>query len=524
MVKKYCIQFIALFFICEVASAQFGVLDPSFGNSGKVVTSFGEENSFMKALVIQSDGKILAGGNVVVQGHSQFGLARYNSDGIPDLTFGIGGKSAVLVSDFHMYLLSIALQSDGKIVASGKLFNADQSDSQPVLVRYNDDGTLDTAFGNQGMVIAFENGDVIEIQAITLQSNGKIIAAGYVTNQSVYSNFLLLRFNSNGTPDSDFGVNGVINMRFRAKDYAKSVTILNDGKILVAGTSSDVWNNGYDFDFIVAKFNVDGTLDTSFGDNGKTIVGIANEGEGAMYMKVQPDAKIMVAGEHNGDSYGFEQVRLLSNGIPDTDFGKNGIVLTALPASYMQAVATQVDGKIVATGYYNPGACCSAIRLIRFQTDGSLDPTFGDGGIVSQITDSGQSYALVLQSDGKIIISGGGGIGAGPTHTDFTMYRYTSGLNLSSSDSEMFKNNFIVYPNPIKNSLNLDFNSLKNSILYVDLHDDNGKLISNLIRDRDFHAGQHSLQLDLPETLAEGIYFLKISSDSAVTNIKLIKR
>jgi len=319
-------------------------------------------------------------------------------------------------------------------------------------------------------------------------------------------------------------VNGVINMSFRAKDYANALTLLPDGQILIAGTSSDVWNEGYDFDFIVAKFKADGILDASFGNNGKTIVGLTNEGEVALFVKVLSDGKIMVAGEHNSYPYGFEQVRLLSTGIPDVDFGENGIVLTELPTSYIQAITTQVDGKIVATGYYNPGACCSAIRLIRFQTNGSLDPTFGDGGIVSQISDTGQSYSLAMQADGKILISGGGGIGAGPNHTDFTMYRYVSGLNLFNTDFEMIYNSFVIHPNPVKEILNLDFYLDQPAVLSVNLYNVAGKKVANLLENKMFNSGFGTQQFQVSEHLSQGVYFLKITNGNQVKNVRMFKR
>lgn len=526
MVKKYCIQFIALFFICEVASAQYGILDTSFGIDGKVITAFGEDNSLMYSIKIQPDGKIVTGGTVNIANHILFALARYHPDGSLDTTFGVEGKSVIVVSEFNMSLSSIALQSDGKIVASGNLNNPNLSIWQPVLVRYNNNGTLDTTFGNQGMVTAFENENESVIKSITLQPDGKIIAVGYVTdNAATYSNFLLLRFNSNGNPDTDFGVNGIVNASFRVFDFASVVTLLSDGKIIVAGRSSDEWDDyyGYDYDFIIAKYNTNGTLETSFGNGGKMIVGADEGSENAFYVKNQPDGKIVIAGEYLGHPYAFMQVSLLSDGNMDADFGINGVVRTELPTSYLQALQTQLDGKIVAAGYYNPGACCSAIRLIRFMVNGDLDPTFGNNGIVSQIVDTGQAYSLALQPDGKILVSGGGGIGFGPVHTDFTMYRYTSGLNLSSFGSEALKNDFIVYPNPVKNILNMDFNIQQSEIWSVDLHDNNGRLILNLLKDCAFQAGQNLQRLDLPDALAEGVYFLKISNGKAIAYIKIIK-
>lgn len=528
MVRIIVFKYIALFLICEVASAQFGVLDSSFGIDGKLITAFGQDNSLLRSIAIQSDGKFVSGGTVIIGDRIVFALARYHPDGTLDTAFGIDGKSTVLVSGRDVNLAAIAIQSDGKIVISGKLYNPGQSNWQSVFVRCNSNGTLDAAFGDQGLMIPFENGDESEIKAFAFQPDGKIIAVGYVTDRSTYSNFLLLRFNSNGDPDTNFGSNGVVNERFRALDFAYALDLQSDGKIIVVGSSSAGLdsNYGYQYDFIVAQYEANGTLDTSFGANGKTIVEVVHASEKPLFVKIQTDGKIIIAGENYDYPYSFMQVRLHSNGAPDVDFGTDGVVMTELPTSYLRAAVMQPDGKIVVTGDYSPGAaCCSAIRLIRFQTNGSLDPTFGNGGIISHTLEAGQSHSIVMQADGKIIISGGGGIGAGPTHTDFTMYRYTSGLNLSSSDSEMFKNNFIVYPNPLNDGpLLVDFNLKEQSVLSVNLNDCYGKKIATLIDNKEFGKGINTQKFDLPAPLAEGIYFLKISSDNAVTNIKLIKR
>lgn len=522
MVVKFLFQWFALFFICETLYPQFGTLDPSFGNGGKVVTVFGTENALIHALAVQPDGKILASGTFAVNNQNQMALARYHTYGTLDATFGDQGKVIVPIADSNSFIFIMVLQPDGKIVACGRKFTMDYSDFQYFLVRFNNDGNLDTTFGTQGIVIPFEAEEIIEIKALAVQPDGKITAVGSIKDSGNYSNFLLLRFNTDGTPDAGFGTAGIVSRNFRVIDYANALALLPDGKILVVGSSSDVGEDGHDYDFIIAQFNSDGTLNTFFGDDGKTFIGVAGEGETALYVKIQPDGKIVVAGEHDFP-YGFQQVRLLSNGIPDTDFGTNGSVITEVPTSKILAMTSQVDGKIVAAGYYNPGAaCCSVVRLFRFTANGDLDPTFGVNGIVSQGSEVGQARALAMQLDGKILISSGGGIGAGPNHTDFVMYRYLSGLNLSVAD---FNNgsNFMIYPNPVKEELTVNFNLPNSESLNMVLYDYSGKEIVSLLAEQQFDSGVYSKTFVLPGWLSKGFYFLRISKGKTIETFKIIK-
>ncbi|WP_313808319.1 T9SS type A sorting domain-containing protein [Flavobacterium sp.] len=529
---KFTSVVVSLLFYSTVFS-QFGVLDPSFGDNGKVTTVFGTENSLLYALAIQSDGKIIAGGTFGFEGLSRLAFSRYNLDGSLDVSFGTEGKSVITSFGIGLNLFSMVLQTDGKIVVVCDTYNPLLSRKEYYFARLNNDGSVDNSFGTQGL-LAVPNGTFVSaIKSFAIHPDGKITAVGYTGDLSVSTEILVIQFNSDGSLNSSFGENGIQNIGFRVLDSATAIEILSDGKILVAGNSTGEWDDyyGYDYDFIIARFNANGTLDTAFGENGKTIVGIANKSEYLKYLKVQSDGKIMILGERNSEyPYIIEHVRFNSDGQPDTSFSSNGVVVTEITddmASYpsstnILAATQQPDGKIIASGYYSPGtACCSAVRMMRFLSNGDLDSTFGVNGIVSQISTIGQAYSIALQPDGKIVVSGSGGSG-NPVHFDFIMYRYTSGLNLSASDFNSDAK-ISVYPNPINDLLNIDFKLTEDSNINIDLFDFSGRKVETLLDKQRITSGNHSINFQLPNTMSKGIYFLNIMNNSESKIVKLVK-
>jgi uncharacterized delta-60 repeat protein len=262
-----------------------GSLDGSFGTGGKVTTTFNDFD-FVGAMALQSDGKIVVAGSTIINNSPDFALARYNSNGTLDATFGSGGKVTTRWGG-PAQVFGVATQSDGKIIATG--FAHLSEGWSFALVRYNSNGTLDTTFGTGGKTTTpFAVPSVAQTNSLRIQRDGKIVVAG-VTFVNNVGNFALARYNSNGTLDTTFGTGGKVVTDFGADDHAFSVALQADGKIVAAGMKGA--------DFALARYNSNGTLDTSFGNGGKATTSfVGSSGDQAFSVAIQSDGKAVVAG------------------------------------------------------------------------------------------------------------------------------------------------------------------------------------------------------------------------------------
>ncbi|WP_228012927.1 putative Ig domain-containing protein [Nostoc edaphicum] len=299
------------------------VLDDSFDSDGKVTTDIGTNTTDIAySITLQDDGKILVGG----VSNNNFAVVRYDSNGSLDTSFGTAGKVTTNLGSTDI-AYSIALQDDGKILVGGV------SSSNFAVVRYNSNGSLDTSFGTAGKVINNLGSSDIAY-SVALQDDGKILLAG-VSN----SNFAVLRYNSNGSLDTSFGTAGKVITNLGSTDIARSIALQDDSKILVAGVSN---NN-----FAVVRYNSNGSLDTSFGTAG-TVINNLGSTDIAYSVSVQDDGKILLVGVSNNN---FAVVRYDSNGSLDTSFGTAGKVITNLGGTDIAySVSVQANGKIIVAG------------------------------------------------------------------------------------------------------------------------------------------------------------------------------
>jgi uncharacterized delta-60 repeat protein len=353
------------FAVLSEVNAAPGDLDPTFGIGGKVITT---GIGGISDIAIQPDGKIVA-----VSGAR---IVRYNANGSLDSSFGEGGMVLIPAGPLAaVYLSSVAIQSDGKIVVAAEIDSLVDPPSS-YLIRLDTNGVLDTTF-NSGSTMN-GGGDSVAIQA-----DGKLLTCGWDGFST------LTRYHSNGQPDTSFnGTGGVIT----PDSSAFSVAVQADGKILVAGSRG----SGYPGQFIIFRYNTDGSRDTSFGTNGTvtpTFPGHPGDSYGRK-LAVQADGKIVAAGVAAGVQL---IVRFDPNGSLDTAFGNNGVVF-----AFSGDVAIQADGKIVTVGSFNDD-----FGVARYNSNGTLDTTFGGDGLVStNLGGLDGASAVAIQSDGKIVAAG----------------------------------------------------------------------------------------------------------------------
>ncbi|MEH1822030.1 MAG: putative Ig domain-containing protein, partial [Nostoc sp.] len=289
-----------------------GTLDTSFNTTGKVTTDFNNDDDYGYSVTVQADGKILVAGTSYNGTNNDFAIVRYNSNGTLDTSFNTTGK---VTTDFNSNSdsgKSITVQADGKILVAGTSYNGTNSDF--AIVRYNSNGTLDTSFNTTGKVTTDFNNNDDYGYSITVQADGKILVAG-ISYNGTNSDFAIVRYNSNGTLDTSFNTTGKVTTDFdNNNNYGYSVTVQADGKILVVGTS----NNGTNDDFAIVRYNSNGTLDTNFNTTGKVTTDFDSNDDSGKSISVQSDGKILVAGiSNNGTDYDFAVARYLVNQVPE---------------------------------------------------------------------------------------------------------------------------------------------------------------------------------------------------------------
>jgi uncharacterized delta-60 repeat protein len=387
---------------------------PTFlAGDGKVTTDFAPFSYDQgNSVTVQSDGKIV----VVGISSGEFALARYNFDGSIDSSFS-GGKVLTAFGSSD-YGFDVTMQSDGKIIAAGFSYNNFGGDSDFALARYNVDGTLDTTFSGGKVTTDFGN-CYDSGRSVTVQIDGKIIVAGSSNNWSTNnSDFALARYNVDGSLDTLFGTDGKVIMDFGGYDLGRSVIMQEDGKIIVAGSGYNAASNPNDFALV--RYNSDGSLDPLFGIGGKVLTDIGSHTDDYGYsLTVQSDGKIIVGGISNGDC---ALARYNVDGNLDTSFGLGGKVVTDI-YSYSDCIDIQSDGKIIVAG----SSYTADFVVARYNNDGSLDTSFGKGGKV--ITDFGNndySYSVTMQSDGKIVVTG-------ESSGDFALARYNTDGSLDNT-------------------------------------------------------------------------------------------
>ncbi|MFQ5806006.1 MAG: hypothetical protein ACE5I3_06105 [Phycisphaerae bacterium] len=422
-----------------------GSLDTTFGTGGLLTTDFASSTDVAYAVAIQGDGQIVVAGRAYTGYFTRydFALARYNSDdGSLDTTFGTSGTVTTEVSPSDDYAWDLAIDADGRIAVAGRTDSGVPSGNDFALVRYNSDGSPDSSFGEGGLITTDFLGSKHDFarDLIAVQADGKIVVAGQSsTGYPTYFDFALARYNHDGTLDVSFGTEGTVSTDFAGgNDYARAVAIQVDGKIVVAGYRYSGYSTGWDF--ALARYDTDGTLDTSFGTNGLVTTHFGSRFEYAYALAIQADGKIVAAGQRRGGYptyWDSALARYNTDGSLDTTFGTNGLVTThfGFSTDAARAIAIQTNGDIVVAGYTYRGYPTYTywdFLLARYKPDGSLDGDFGSGGLVSTHfgSNTDAAYAIAIQADGKIVAAGNS-IQSG-TGRDFALARYNSDGTLDS--------------------------------------------------------------------------------------------
>lgn len=406
--------------LAPTAAAAPGDLDTGFGTGGKVTTDFGatpSEPEIGNDLLRTSTGSLFVAGRRGLGtpgvGPSTFGVAKYTSSGALDTGFSGDGKVATGFGDTLSMARSVIEAGDGKILVGG--FTGGEQIADLALAKYNADGTLDTSFGGgDGKVTTdLTNGLGDGIRGLSLTSGGKILAAGAAGADS-----FIARYNSDGSLDTGFGGgDGVVITDFGTGDHLFALEELSSGKMIAAGSANS--------DFLLVRYNSDGTLDTSFSGDGIVTTDFNGLSDLAFGFTQAPGGDYVIAGAVDApEPFGtvgpikVGVIRYNSDGTLDTGFSGDGKVTTdvnTLRADEARDVAVDSNGKIVIAGLTDESVVFPVdpvdgdALVIRYNSDGSLDTGFSGDGIATVDFAGGADVArgIALTGSDDIVVAGG---------------------------------------------------------------------------------------------------------------------
>lgn len=303
-----------------------------------------------------------------------------------DPTFGTGGKVISTVTGTGVnFNVGSVLQSDGKIIISSTYGSIDSTTAQFLLARYNTDGSLDTTFGTAGVVrtsFTAPSATSLNAYAVALDSTDRIIVVGIGIPGSE-SYFAVARYLSDGTLDTTFGVNGYVVTGILTANYAQAIVVQSDNKVIVGGYADD----GGDTDFALVRYDTDGSLDATFGIAGKQTTNFDSQNDAVYSLVIQSDGKIIAGGyAEEGGTYNFALARYQTNGDIDTTFGLDGdgkVATSFGTGDWGTSIALQSDDKIIIGGYSVIGS--NRAMIARYSADGVLDTTFGTDTVPNRL-------------------------------------------------------------------------------------------------------------------------------------------
>jgi len=379
-------------------------LDPHFGTDGVALADFGGSDQGY-AMSVLNNGKILVAGRAwnATTDEFDFGLARFNSDGTLDSSFGTNGMTMTDLGSTQDAAYAMAVQTNGKIVVVGQTQD-DATSYNFGIVRYNTDGSIDTNFGTNGKVAVDFNGSFDIAYGVVIHASGKITVAGTATDPDYHFRFGLAQLNNDGSFDTNFGTNGQVMTAFGSLD-TEAYTLMagGGGSFVVAGYAYD--GDMGTTDVALARYNSDGSLDASFGTGGMTVSNLGADDESIRALTMDGDGKIVAAGNGNNDML---VARYSSSGHLDTSFGNNGKVFVDFVGGADLAHAVAMSGSTIMVGGYADMMSDTDMAVVSLNANGSMNGEFGSNGKLSLDVGSwdDEAMAMAVESNGNLLLGG----------------------------------------------------------------------------------------------------------------------
>ena len=525
------------------AMAQSGTIDKTYGNKGFSVIATEESGLEFptQKTVLQKDNKLIYMSDSVDFANSAFftNLVRLNANGTIDKTFGNNGTASIDFQGDEAQTISLSIQDDGKIIATGLAFvpdpNNPDGNAQAIMTRLNANGTLDATFGKAG-IVKFGGATSLDAGIATQPlSNGKILLIGGLYDDVSNPEFAttVTRFNANGTVDNTFGINGT----FRYNEVTSlpsripfHIALDNSGNIFLSGQAA-VTEDDPTMAFLM-KITPNGTLDKTFGTAGVIEIGDDNDDDNVIFsnVKIQSDGKIVALKSVTlaDDTHIGKIIRYQTNGKEDATFGKSGIVTLDFGAEADAApkdLAIQSDGKILVNSTSIDANTFAYNNVTtRYTKAGKLDNTFGDNGLYILTSDTSDYKIgnILLASDNKILVS------AESDNFDIEQFQRTTfrllNPGVTATQDISLANDLSSFPNPVQNELTLNYTlqDAQNNIS-VELISLEGKIVAPLLTNVSRNQGKQTENIRLNEDLTSGVYFLRIKTAELVSQIKVVK-
>ena len=387
------------------------VIDTAFGTEGLAATSFGMGRSVPSSVALQADGKIVVSCTYDQSTVVTMGVVRFNANGTLDTGFDGDGK---VLTPFGAGSsgqgMQVFINAEGKIIMGATVYLSDTSHF--AVVKYNTNGSLDTSFDGDGKALTSLGNwqDYSTINSIARLPDGKFLMACTTGDYNLEATgFVLKKFNSDTTPDTGFGTGGVVSTTLgMSLNEVNAAAVTTDGTIFAVGSSRyEAFNNLSDF--AIAKYDSSGNLDATLDADGKLITTFEKGNDRVKTLLVLPNDKIIAVGTsayrqaNNAYITDIALSKYNSDGSLDTTFGTSGKVLSNFDdhRNTVVTAALQADGKILVINSY--WISYNTYELIRYNANGSLDTQFGTNGKVV-LAEPG---TILYQPDGKIIIAGG---------------------------------------------------------------------------------------------------------------------
>lgn len=501
-----------------------GTFDPSFSGDGQVTTNYMSfADAGKKLLYSPSRERFIIAGSSQGNGASDYSAAAFTPTGAIDNAFGVSGLTTGAAIYPQNYCYAAALQKSGALLVAGAtLDNQSPQKLGMTMIRFNRDGKRDLTFGGQGYVYTYIEDANQQANAIAIQPDSKILLAGDI-QIGVNTKYLVARYDSNGRVDETFadGVGYITNSLSAIKTFANGILLEQDGKIIIVGRTS---NDNLSFNMYIARLLTGGVPDYTYGNSSKTII---NTGSNANVSAVirQPDGKIVIGG--NTDGVGGKDIvlaRVTTNGIVDSTFGTNGLVILKADSSteFCNSIVMRPSGRMIVIGHTVKNTISDC--LLSFITeDGKVDTRFGvNGQSVIDMGSSSEYFSDAMVDNNLLVVAGSVSMPESSMDLMITRVFLSNDLGVLTMGEE--PNNVCVFPNPLQSTTTVTYSLTKPEHLSIMLMDMSGRYVQSFVTDEFRSVGDHTEKLVMGDALPAGAYMLIFSNGKDSQPVKVIKQ
>jgi uncharacterized delta-60 repeat protein len=505
-----------IFLFCALCAShlfaqQEGTLDGNFDSDGLALVNIPNySEAVITAIAVRPDGKIVAVGLATndTTNVEETILLRFNPDGELDYSFGADNKGFIFY-DFYKETKAILVMPTGAILTGGTTLSFTGAEQDFVMGGFSAEG-FESEATYTGCSSNFGQGVYATITGMAVQPDGNIVVAGNVQVSGGTHDFGVARYvDVDTTPDSTFSFDGQLTSDFAGgNDLAHAVAVQPNGKIVVVGVTV----SGGISKLALARYNANGSLDNSFGTSGKVVTEISLEA-GLNDVKIQPDGKIVATGYAfgNGQFNGIV-VRYLSNGNLDTSFGNGGVITVS--DAFFRSLELQTNGKIVTAGSH---ISSDKFVVMRFNQNGQTDNSFGFNGLGEYVF-FGQINDIAIQPNGDIVAAG---YVSGFTK-QLAIARYVGTFTSGTINPLAASTETLIYPNPVPAEATFGFELESAAEVSLSIMDIYGKVLQQPLSKSNFPVGKQEVSLSLGD-LVPGNYLLVLQAGAHVVTTKFIK-